>query len=482
MAVAALRQLVDQYEGTNVSHLFWNVNYQRAAYRSKVWPSYWDVPAPETELTAWARKYYELHRLGIDDVFAIVIPRCRERGISPWISLRMNDHHYRDNPLSVSPFMVEHPELRLAGGKGLFNYAKPEVRRHYLALIGEVLGRYDVDGLELDWMRSAPIFEEEETASGRPVISEFMRQVRAMAAAAGERLGHPVRIAARVSATPELAYGLGFDAVEWAKQGLIDILIPGASGYPDVPVERWRTEIGTAGKACLIMPGTDRAYSCVPGGPGRGLSRETTRGFTASMLDRGADGLYLFNHFMSVDFSLRRMTPEGQKKQELMGEILRDAGDLASATAKSRLHVLTLINASTHKPLSRTEGPGLSMPFPVLPQKPLLLRIHTGPKPVIGRYLVRVGLAKSDDLADTRLTARLNSTPCRMLGDLPQPAKPDTGRDSIQRFLQFEAPLNSVLRGYNDIELGIEKGGPQTVVWLEVLIEPKTSEQGWADR
>jgi hypothetical protein len=51
MALAALRQTVDQYQGTGVSHVFWNVNYQRVAYRSAVWPSYWDVSDPEKNVT-----------------------------------------------------------------------------------------------------------------------------------------------------------------------------------------------------------------------------------------------------------------------------------------------------------------------------------------------------------------------------------------------------------------------------------------------
>jgi hypothetical protein len=57
MVLAALLREVDQYEGTGVSHIFWNVNYQRVAYRSDVWPSYWDVPDPEKNITDWPRSY-----------------------------------------------------------------------------------------------------------------------------------------------------------------------------------------------------------------------------------------------------------------------------------------------------------------------------------------------------------------------------------------------------------------------------------------
>jgi uncharacterized lipoprotein YddW (UPF0748 family) len=258
MALAALRQTVDQYQGTGVSHVFWNVNYQRAAYRSAVWPSYWDVSDPEKNVTGWARGYYELHKLGIDDVFAIVIPRCRERGVSPWISLRMNDHHYTGDPSRVSPLFFEHPELRSRGGKGLFNYARPEVREHYLKLAAEVLERYDVDGLELDWMRTAANFDDDEIASGREILTDFVRAVHRETEAAAKRRGHPVQLAVRVPAKPEFAHGLGFDVSAWARDGLVDMVIPSDywNGFADLPVEDWRARIGVDASQCRIVPFT----------------------------------------------------------------------------------------------------------------------------------------------------------------------------------------------------------------------------------
>ena len=37
-----------------------------------------------------------------------------------------------------------------------WDYAQPDVRRRFLGLFDETLTRYDVDGLELDFCRSAP--------------------------------------------------------------------------------------------------------------------------------------------------------------------------------------------------------------------------------------------------------------------------------------------------------------------------------------
>jgi hypothetical protein len=36
------------------------------------------------------------------------------------------------------------------------------------------------------------------------------------------------------------------------------------------------------------------------------------------------------------------------------------------------------------------------------------------------------------------------------------------------RLAQFEALLDAVVRGYNGVELTVEHGGPQTVIWLEI--------------
>ena len=478
MALAALDQEVDQYQGTGVSHLFWNVNYQRVGYNSTVWPSYWDMPDPEKQVTEWPRTYYELHKLGIDDVFARLIPRCRERGISPWISLRMNDHHYTSDPSRVSPLFFEHPELRIHNGNGLFNYARPEVREHYLKLVAEVLQRYDVDGLELDWIRTPSNFDDSKIDSGRQILSEFVREVRRQTQAATLRLGHPVRLAVRVPATPEFSLGKGFEAVAWAREGLLDMIIPSDwwSGYNDTPVEAWRAQIGPDAKNCQIVPCTAGTYACTAKGYMMIRNLAGMRGFAASMFDRGADGLYLFNHFESVDSKVRLRTPEGKSTNECtVAELLRAAGDAAGATSRPRVHALTIHDCL---PLKGDYRPAL--PAAVAPQQPVTLKIHTGPQPSAGRYVIRVGLAHTNDLAAAKLAVRLNGQACGALDDLPLPAKPDPRPEQPRmnvcevapRVMQFEAPLPAVARGYNTVEVSALQGGPQTIIWLDVAVEP----------
>ncbi|MBC8868150.1 MAG: hypothetical protein H8E44_01965 [Planctomycetes bacterium] len=480
MALAALRQTVDQYQGTGVSHVFWNVNYQRVAYRSAVWPSYWDVPDPEKNVTDWPRKYYELHKLGIDDAFAIVIPRCRERGVSPWISLRMNDHHYTGDPSRVSPLFFEHPELRTRGGKGLFNYARPEVREHYLKLAAEALQRYDVDGLELDWIRTADNFNIDDIERGRKILTDFVRAVRRETQAAAQRRGHPVQLAVRVPAKPEFAHGLGFDVVAWAREALVDMVIPSDywNGFADLPVEDWRAQIGVDARQCRIVPFTGTTYACTKGWMVNVMSRNLAamRGFAASMLDRGADGIYFFNNFQPVDSPVLLRTLEGKEVVDCqVAGLLRAASDLPGAMANARVHAVSIYE--TLPPKSTYQQ---VLPAEITPQKSLTLKIHTGPKPATGRCVIRVGLDESDDLKSAQLAVRLNGAACRALEDLPAPAKPDPRKglprmnvcEVAPRLAQFEAPLDAVVRGYNAVELTVEHGGPQTVIWLEVLMDP----------
>ena len=146
----AFQKMVDYYARAEVPYLFFNVCYMRAAYPSDVWDTYWDVDDPDANASGWPRAFWLVRKRNVDP-FAVCVQRCRERGISPWLSIRMNDTHYLNDPTKTSTLWQRRPELRRAANSG-FDFAHEHVRAHYLALIAELMSRYDCDGIELDWM------------------------------------------------------------------------------------------------------------------------------------------------------------------------------------------------------------------------------------------------------------------------------------------------------------------------------------------
>jgi len=486
--IEGFHKIIDQYAGTQVSHIFLNTNFQRTAYPSEVWESYWDVPNPETDTSGWPRKTWLVHRTGVD-LYAVCIQRCREVGISPWLSIRMNDTHYStsDDPTKMSRLWWDHPEWRLPG-TGMtyngFNFAVKEVRDHSLALIGELLERYDADGLELDWMRFPCYFKRGEEAEGREKLTQFVRQCRRLADQAAARRGHPVGIAARVPAVPDFAIGLGLDGVTWAREGLVDILILSSVWRPsdtDQPIEEWRRRIGEPQRDLLIAAGTDLWIQSAPGGPLMTSNVESMRGFSAAMLERGADLIYLFNHFHHGPHKRIVRTPEGgEVVKNDYADIMRQTGQLETCVDKPRRHVVTW-----HDPAPYGVENPRQLPATVSPEQSATFRVYTGPRPASGRVILRAGLDDLPGMAEARLCARLNGVECKPIEDLARdrPFRPEgegggmnrvvySVADVAPRVVQFDAPLRAVRRGYNAVEIFLKDGKEQKVIWMEIYIVP----------
>jgi len=180
------------------------------------------------------------------DCLELIIDFCRKNGIEAFWSQRMNDIHDNWYPVFYSKYKKEHPELLLFRpediGKPMqglvephmnataVDYGKQEIRDQQYEIIRDVCQRYDVDGIELDFMRQ-PIFFR-PTMEGRPVAQEqidimtdFLARVRAMTEQAGKDRGKPILIAVCVPNLPDVARNIGLDVEEWLKKDLIDIVI-----------------------------------------------------------------------------------------------------------------------------------------------------------------------------------------------------------------------------------------------------------------
>ncbi len=133
------------------------------------------------------------------DLVQTFLDRCRMRAQASFISIRMNDAHHKENvdkkkgekfgsvSMAINRLYHAHPEYRLVpgslSGKDLvLNWAEPEVRAQKFALLQELCENYDLDGLELDFLRTYSYFRlAETTREQRAVImTAFVKDVRAM--------------------------------------------------------------------------------------------------------------------------------------------------------------------------------------------------------------------------------------------------------------------------------------------------------------
>jgi hypothetical protein len=490
MDMAHLLAFVDQYAGTQVSHLFLCPNSMRTSYRSKVWDPIWEIGSQKFDGPRgenWAKTAHALDEKGINP-YTVWIARSREKGISPWITMRMNDIHSVHETCNFmhSTFWLKHPEYWRVPGSDwdwigrAFDYGHKEVREHHMTLIREYLELFDIDGLELDWMRFGFHFKPGHEREGAEILTEFMREVREMTNLWSGRRGHPIRLGARVPARPMTAKGLGMDAVRWVREGLIDMLVPTpffSSADTDIPLELWQDLFGPAGEKITLAAGLEILLRPYPAAEHRLNDLESVRGFAAAMLDRGADQIYLFNY---MDYETTVENPADYQA------IIRECARLETVLDKPRRHVLTYTDTW---PLG-VAAPTL-LPSDIPDKGPAVFRIYTGPVPATGQAVIRVGLKDKPGVELAVITAQLNSEECT---PLPDGANFPTGSQGeaipniltaqleskvpslfseTKRMIRFEIPLSALQRGYNLVQLYKKDGLPQQVVWMEIRIDPK---------
>lgn len=185
---------------------------------------------------------YGQYMLDGGDMVRVLIDRCRAGGMAPFVSLRLNDVHNQEYfgeklPKSIwsSRFYVEHPEYLLDPDhkthRGYYawrgqNWAIPEVREHKLAFLKELAGKYELAGLELDFLRDHHLFRLDETTEEQRIefITEFVAEVRRALDAnsgSGDRRHLCVRIPLQVARHGEV----GLDVSRLAEVG-VDMFNP----------------------------------------------------------------------------------------------------------------------------------------------------------------------------------------------------------------------------------------------------------------
>ncbi len=110
------------------------------------------------------------------DPLRVMVKTLKGAGVTVLAGIRMNDHHGSEN--MWTPWEREHKEWSLGKDTGdrdwravgdlrQMDYAVKGVRAHRLAIIQEIANRYEVDGIQLDFGRTAPFLSEPKREKAR---------------------------------------------------------------------------------------------------------------------------------------------------------------------------------------------------------------------------------------------------------------------------------------------------------------------------
>ncbi len=241
------------------------------------------------------------------DPLRVIVDYCHDQGLDAFWSMRVNDTHDARNELMRPQWKLDRPHLLMGtaekaqryGGWTAVDYGQPEVRDLAFEVIADVMRRYDVEGVELDFYRHPVLFRAHAeggvaTDENREQMTDLLRRIRAVADEVAAQRGRPLLVSARVPDSLDYAAAIGLDLRAVLEERLLDILIP--SGY--VQFAPWRETValchqnGVACYPCLSNPtNSDRPARALRG------AIETYRARAVNAWYAGADGLQIFNIF-----------------------------------------------------------------------------------------------------------------------------------------------------------------------------------------
>lgn len=380
----AISEYIGRFLEADPDILLLNVCYRRALTPSCVLDSYlYDIEVDETGLpkkdasgniikhpsptTDRVSKYFMsfflcarvLLEKGID-LYQMAIDCIRKTGTRVLLSVRMNDAHYTDNAAINSPFATGECGRRSLGGEGVYlDFSQEAVQSRYYAYIEELLATYQVDGIEMDWLRYPTVLPAARRAE-YGILDGYMKRVRALL----DRFDENLSLAVRLLPSEEENLACGFDAAAWIADGSVDMLTLENFYIPtnfELPFAAWRARIAQRNAAqnpYTLFGGSDWAVSCTAH-YNIAMTPALVRGFADACHCAGADGVYLFNFFEEEDTSSYEFVSDGAgaRLENCFSSRIRAAKETA-ALPRRYVHI-----AGTNKRYPIPLAPGQSYSF-----------------------------------------------------------------------------------------------------------------------
>ena len=289
-------------------------------YHEQVTTAQWPETKPE-DARRQAGCMRKLLDLGTDPL-KITLEACRERDVLCVASYRMNAEDFYGSEPDFYDFGRAHKDWAIPGANCL-DPAIPGVYKHRMAIFRELLGNYDVDGIEFDFRRWYHMISD--PLNNHPTLTQMVRDTRRLLDASAKRKGRSklllgVRVGPMLEGEfrkedfPGSYYGPptnmscedpGLDVRTWIEEGLVDYVCPTIFGPLGLPRVREFADL-----ARNTRVGVYPTLSCTPvwthvsapepledSEEARRCHRDEACLEALQCYDDGADGVSLFNWF-----------------------------------------------------------------------------------------------------------------------------------------------------------------------------------------
>ncbi len=201
------------------------------------------------------------------------------------------------------PIKKAHPDwlIKTWWKQGLWNLAAPGLREYTVRVLRELVERYPLDGIQIDFARHVPCLPPGHQWELRDHVTEFMHMVRTMLLDVAGKQKRPILLAAKVPQNLKGCRIDGFDVEAWAREGLVDIFTLG-SRTMEVDVAAFRRI--TMGRNIKLQPCFDDHHTTDAYQYG---SIEFLRGVFGNWHQQGADSVYTFNWSNAVPEVCRKV-------------------------------------------------------------------------------------------------------------------------------------------------------------------------------
>ena len=233
---------VGQMHGSNVGK--WNhaVNYRDGLHVRQLVREGWDRPQ-------------------------LFCDRCHEKGMLFFASAHLNigagASEQARGTGRLSDFVLDSDHLRVGKDEDprasyvspiRLNFIHPEVREERLRIFEEFLSRYSTDGVEVH-SEVLPICRYSQVSQCAPLLTQWLRDLKAIAGKAEREQGRRKRVYMRIPANPRAWQAVGLEVSDWIAEGVVDGLIC-ASSDPEVfdqDIEISKVVSLARGTSCRIL-------------------------------------------------------------------------------------------------------------------------------------------------------------------------------------------------------------------------------------